>query len=133
MALQINLTSVPIDDLDHALDFYTSKLGFVIKTEIPMGDTRYLTVVSPDNPDGTELCLEPCGTQPEVKAFKEWLFSKGVPFTAFEVDDCHAEHARLSEKGVEFKAEPMDDGTAISATLDDTCGNLIMIYQNTSG
>ena len=133
MSLQINLTSVPIQNLDAALDFYTNKLGFVKKTDIPMGDTRYLTVVSQDNPNGTELMLEPCGALPEVKTFKEWLYSRGTPFAAFQVDDCHAEHKRLSDKGVEFKSEPMDVGTAIIATLDDTCGNLIMIYQDTSG
>lgn len=107
--MRVRLESVFVSDQDHALRFYTEKLGFVKKRDIPMGHgARFLTVVSPEDPDGTEL-------------------------TAFEVDDCRAEHRRLSELGVEFKGEPTDAGTAIMAILDDTCGNLIMIYEDTSG
>ncbi|MFG0257792.1 MAG: VOC family protein [Phycisphaerales bacterium JB043] len=133
MALNINLTSVPIEDLDRAEAFYTQKLGFVVKTNIPMGDTRLLTLVSPDNPDGAQLLLEPCGMVPEVKTFREWLYNSGIPFAAFEVDDCQGEYELLKGNGVEFRGDPADMGTSIAATLDDTCGNLIMIYEDTSG
>ena len=128
--MRIRLESVPVTDQDHALGFYTGKLGFVKKQDLPMGHgARYLTVVSPAEPDGTELMLEPSGEHPATKVYKEALFAEGIPQTAFEVEDCRAEYERLVGLGVEFKGEPVDAGTAIMATLDDTCGNLIMIYE----
>ena len=128
--MRIRLESVPVTDQAHALRFYTEKLGFVMKRDIPMGEgARYLTVVSPAEPDGTELMLEPNGEHPPTKVYKEALYAEGIPQTAFEVDDCQAEYERLAGLGVEFKGEPMDADTAVMATFDDTCGNLIMIYE----
>ena len=132
--MRIRLESVPVTDQDHALRFYTEKLGFVKSQDIPMGHgARYLTVVSPEDPHGSELMLEPNGEHPPTKAYKEALYAEGIPQTAFEVDDCRAEYKRLLDLGVEFKGEPVDAGTAVMATLDDTCGNLIMIYEVVSG
>ena len=128
--MRIRLESVPVADQDHALRFYTETLGFVKKQDIPMGPgARFLTVVSPEEPDGTELMLEPNGEHPPTKAYKEALYAEGIPQTAFEVDDCRAEHQRLLGLGVEFRSEPVDAGTAVMATFDDTCGNLIMMYE----
>ena len=128
--MRIRLESVPVSDQDHALRFYTEKLGFEMKRDIPMGHgARFLTVVSPEDPDGTELMLEPCGEHPATKTFKAAIYAEGIPITAFEVDDCQAEYQRLLDLGVEFKGEPMDAGTSVMATFDDTCGNLIMIYE----
>ena len=127
--MRIRLESVFVTDQDHALRFYTEKLGFVKKRDIPMGHgARFLTVVSPEEPDGTELMLEPNGEHAATKAFKEAIYAEGLPLTAFQVDDCRAEHERLVGLGVEFKSAPMDAGDSVIATLDDTCGNLIMIY-----
>jgi hypothetical protein len=94
-----------------------------------VGVTRFVTVVSPDEPDGTELLLEPNGEHPPTKAFKKALYEEGIPMTAFLVDDIAAEHRRLTELGVEFRGAPQRHGNESMATLDDTCGNLIMIYQ----
>ena len=128
--MRIRLESVPVADQDHALRFYTEKLGFVKKQDIPMGEgARFLTVVSPDEPDASELMLGPNGEHPATKVYKQALYAEGIPVTAFLVEDCQAEYERLLELSVEFKGEPTDAGTAIMATLDDTCGNLIMIYE----
>jgi catechol 2,3-dioxygenase-like lactoylglutathione lyase family enzyme len=124
--MRINVASVFVDDQDKALAFYTDVLGFVKKTEIPLGDARWLTVVSPDEPDGTELVLEPDG-HPAVGPFKRALVEDGIPFTSFAVDDVHAEHERLAERGVRFTQPPLDMGSVSTAVLDDTCGNLIQI------
>jgi catechol 2,3-dioxygenase-like lactoylglutathione lyase family enzyme len=124
--MKINLTSVMVDDQDKALAFYTDVLGFVKKSDIPMGEDRWLTVVSPEAPDGTELLLEP-DSHPAAKPFKAALVDDGIPFTSFAVDDATAEFERLSVKGVRFTQEPLDIGPIISAVLDDTCGNLIQI------
>lgn len=126
MTVRINLTSVLVDDQDKALRFYTEILGFTAKHDIPMGEHRWITVVSPDDPDGTELVLEPDG-HPAVKPFKEALAADGIPFTSFAVDDVHAEFARLDALGVRFTQEPVDMGPVTTAVLDDTCGNLIQI------
>ena len=126
MTLRINVTSVLVDDQDKALAFYTDVLGFVKKTEIPLGDARWLTVVSPDAPDGVELLLEP-DAHPAAKPFKDALVADGIPFTSFAVDDCRAEFERLSKAGVRFTQEPMDAGNVTVAVFDDTCGNLIQI------
>jgi len=127
--MKIKLESVYISDLDKALSFYTDVLGFVTKRDIPMGDTRFVTVVSPEEPDGTELLLEPNGEHPPTKAYKKALYEEGLPLTAFLVDDIESEYARLRESGVEFRSEPQRFGDEVMATFDDTCGNLIMIYQ----
>ncbi len=123
---RINITSVLVDDQDKALRFYTEVLGFEKKTEIPMGEARWLTVVSPDQPDGTELLLEPDG-HPAAKPFKQALVDDGIPFTSFAVDDATAEFERLRALGVRFTQEPLDLGTVVTTVLDDTCGNLIML------
>ncbi|MCW3839085.1 VOC family protein [Micromonospora yasonensis] len=126
--MKINLTSVYVDDQDKALRFYTEVLGFVKKTEVPVGEYRWLTVVSPDQPDGVELLLEP-DAHPAAKAFKEALVSDGIPLTQFAVDDIAAEHNRLRQLGVLFTQEPVEMGPVITAVFDDTCGNLIQIVQ----
>ncbi len=128
--MKIRLESVFVSDQDHALKFYTEKLGFVTKRDIPMGHgARFLTVVSADEPEGTELMLEPNGEHPATKVYKAALYEEGIPLTAFLVEDCRAEYERLKDLGVEFRGQPMDAGTSVMATLDDTCGNWIMIYE----
>lgn len=130
MGIRIKLTSVSIGDYDRALDFYTNKLGFVKKRDIPLGEgARWLTVVSPHEPDGVELLLEPNAEYPAMKALKESLVRDGIPFTAFQVDDVHAEYERLKNLGVEFTMEPTNMGMVTMAVLDDTCGNLIQLYE----
>ena len=130
--MKIRLNSVPVGDQGHALAFYTDKLGFVKKEDIPVGEFRWLTVVSPDEPDGTELALEPTAFPPS-KTYQAALFEAGIPCTAFEVDDIEAEFKSLSAVGVRFTGEPADVGGTKIATFDDTCGNLIQIYQATGG
>jgi catechol 2,3-dioxygenase-like lactoylglutathione lyase family enzyme len=124
--MRINLASVLVDDQEKALRFYTDVLGFVTKHDIPMGQHRWLTVVSPQDPDGTELVLEP-SSHPAVKPFKEALVADGIPYTSFAVDDVEAEYERLRRLGVRFTQEPADMGPVTTAVLDDTCGNLIQI------
>jgi catechol 2,3-dioxygenase-like lactoylglutathione lyase family enzyme len=129
--MRIHLSSVFVDDQDKALRFYTEVLGFVKKHEVPLGTDRWLTVVSPEDPDGTELLLEPDG-HPAVKPYKNALVEDGIPATAFAVDDVHAEFHRLRELGVRFTQEPLETGPVTTAVLDDTCGNLIQIVHNAS-
>jgi len=124
--MRINVTSVLVDDQDKALRFYTEVLGFKQKHDVPMGEYRWITVVSPADPDGTELVLEP-DAHPAVKPFKEALTADGIPFTSFAVDDVQAEFERLRGLGVRFTQEPTDMGPVTTAVLDDTCGNLIQI------
>jgi catechol 2,3-dioxygenase-like lactoylglutathione lyase family enzyme len=124
--MRINLASVLVDDQDKALRFYTEVLGFVKKTEVPVGEHRWLTVVSPEEPDGVELVLEP-DEHPAVRPFKAALVSDGIPFTSFAVDDVHKEYERLKGLGVTFTQEPTQMGPVTTAVLDDTCGNLIQI------
>ena len=124
--MRIHLTSVFVDDQDKALAFYTEVLGFEKKTEIPMGEARWLTVVSPDDPDGTELVLEP-SDHPAVPPFKEALVTDGIPFTSFAVDDVQKEFERLQGLGVRFVQEPAEMGPVTTAVFDDTCGNLLQI------
>ncbi|MBO2450249.1 VOC family protein [Actinomadura barringtoniae] len=126
--MRISLASVMVDDQDKALSFYTDVLGFVKKHDIPMGGARWISVVSPDVPDGTELVLEPSG-HPAVKPFKEALVADGIPFTSFSVDDVKAEHERLRGLGVRFTQEPTEMGAVTTAVFDDTCGNLIQMHQ----
>ena len=124
--MKITVASVFVDDQDRALAFYTEKLGFAKKTEVPLGDARWLTVASPDDPEGTELLLEPEG-HPAVRPFKESLVKDGIPWTMFSVADVPAEYQRLREAGVDFTREPTVAGPVTIAVLDDTCGNLIQI------
>jgi catechol 2,3-dioxygenase-like lactoylglutathione lyase family enzyme len=124
--MRIYVTGVFVHDQDAALAFYTDKLGFVKKTEIPLGEARWLTVVDPDDPDGTELLLEPDG-HPAVRPFKEALMEDGIPYASFAVDDAEAEYERLRALGVRFTQAPVTAGPVTTAVLDDTCGNLIQI------
>jgi catechol 2,3-dioxygenase-like lactoylglutathione lyase family enzyme len=126
--MRIHLTSVLVDDQEKALRFYTDLLGFVKKHDVPLGTDRWLTVVSPEDPDGTELLLEPSG-HPAAKPFKDALVADGIPFTSFAVDDVKAEYERLRGGGVRFTQEPVDMGQVATAVFDDTCGNLIQIAQ----
>ncbi len=124
--IRINITSVFVDDQAKALAFYTEKLGFTKKTDVPAGEHRWLTVVSPEAPDGVELVLEP-DAHPAAKPFKEALVEDGIPFTSFAVDDVQAEYERLRALGVRFTQPPADMGEVTTAVFDDTCGNLIQI------
>jgi len=126
--MRINVTSVFVDDQQKALRFYTEVLGFQKKTDVPVGEFAWLTVVSPEAPDGVELLLEP-DNHPAVKPFRDALVEDGIPVTSFAVDDVRAEHERLSAKGVRFLQPPVDHGTVVTALLDDTCGNLIQISE----
>jgi catechol 2,3-dioxygenase-like lactoylglutathione lyase family enzyme len=124
--MKITVTSVLVDDQQKALEFYTQRLGFVKKRDIPLGEARWLTVVSPEDPDGTELLLEPDG-HPAAKPFKEALVADGIPFTSFTVQDVQAEFSRLKSQGVRFTQEPTEMGSVTTAVFDDTCGNLIQM------
>ncbi|HEX7461595.1 MAG TPA: VOC family protein [Dermatophilaceae bacterium] len=124
--MRINLASVLVDDQDKALRFYTEVLGFRKKTEIPLGEYRWLTVASAEDPDGVELVLEP-DAHPAAKVFKAALVADGIPFTSFAVQDVHVETERLRRLGVTFTQEPAQMGPVTTAVLDDTCGNLIQI------
>jgi catechol 2,3-dioxygenase-like lactoylglutathione lyase family enzyme len=130
--MKITVTSVLVDDQDKALAFYTDVLGFHKKTDIPLGEHRWLTVVSPDAPDGVELVLEP-DEHPAAKSFKAALVEDGIPFTSFGVDEVQQEYERLRDLGIRFTQEPAAMGPVTTAVLDDTCGNLIQIAaQNTT-
>ena len=126
--MRINVTSVFVDDQQKALRFYTEVLGFEKKTEIPLGEDFWLTVVSPEEPNGTELLLEP-DSHPAVKPYKAALVEDGIPAASFAVADAQAEYERLSSEGVRFLQPPVDHGTVVTAVLDDTCGNLIQIAE----
>src|SRR3954452_14720827 len=130
--MKINLASVFVDDQDKALRFYTEILGFAKKTEIPLGRHQWLTVVSPEDPDGVELVLEP-DEHPAAKPFKDALVHYGIPFTSFAVEDVHREYDRLSALGVRFTQPPLAAGPVTTAVLDDPCGNLIQIAATTTG
>lgn len=123
---RINVTSVLVDDQAKALRFYTDMLGFVVKTDLPLGDYRWLTVVGANEPDGVELLLEP-DAHPAAKAFKEALVEDGIPLTSFAVDDVAAVHDDLVARGVTFRQAPSAMGPVVTAVLDDTCGNLIQL------
>ena len=130
--MKIVLTSVPVQDQEKALKFYTEKLGFIKKHDVPVGQDRWLTVVSPEDRDGIELLLEPNGEYPAMKALKAALVDDGIPYTAFQVTDIYTEYERLKKLGVKFTIEPTNMGTTIAAIFDDTCGNLIQIHQVTN-
>ena len=124
--MRIHLSSVPVDDQRKALRFYTETLGFVKKADVPMGEHAWLTVVSPEDPDGPELALEP-SDHPAVVPFKQALVADGIPYTSFAVEDVQAEHDRLVAAGVRFTQRPTTMGPVTTAVFDDTCGNLIQI------
>jgi len=129
--MKIALTSVMVDDQAKALKFYTEVLGFVVSKDIPMGEARWLTVVSPEGLSGVELLLEPLGFPP-AKTFQKALFEAGIPATAFAVDDIQKEYERMNKLGVTFRSEPTKMGPTTLAVFDDTCGNFIQIYQVTA-
>lgn len=126
--MKMYIKSIVVDDQQKALSFYTEKLGFKVKHDIPMGEHRWLTVVSPEEPDGVELGLEP-NVHPASKAYQSALMADGIPCTAFEVDNLKGEIARLASEGVEVKQPPMREGAASFAAIDDTCGNLIQLVE----
>ena len=126
--MRIHLASVPVDDQQKALRFYTETLGFQLKHNIPLGEHAWITVVSEDAPEGTQLVLEP-DAHPAVRPFKRALVEDGIPWTSFAVDDVEAEHERLLARGVRFVQPPTDLGTVIVAVFDDSCGNLIQIAE----
>lgn len=128
ISMKIRVTSVMVDDQDKALKFYTEKLGFVKKTEVPMGEHKWLTVVSGEEPDGVELLLEPLGFAP-AKVFQKALKNAGIPLTQFYVDNVQNEYERLEKLGVTFSMKPTKMGPATLAVLDDTCGNNIQLIQ----
>ena len=125
----INLASVMVDDQDKALTFYTEKLGFVEKNDVPLGEYRWITVVSPDQPDGPELVLEP-DAHPAAGPWKKALVADGIPYTSFAVENVQNEYERLLALGVTFTQPPTPMGPVTTAVLDDTCGNLIQIASN---
>jgi glyoxylase I family protein len=126
--MKIKLNSIFVEDQTRALEFYTRVLGFRKQTEIPVGEYKWLTVVSPDGPPEVELVLEP-NSNPAARAYQEALFGQGIPITAFEVDDIQAEVKKLKSRGVQFTMEPTPTGPVTIAIFADTCGNLIQIYQ----
>ena len=125
--MRINLTSVLVSNQEEALRFYTETLGFVTRQDVPMGEYRWLTVVSPEGSGDVELLLEPMG-HPAARPFQQALYASGVPATSFASDDIHAEHARLSARGVVFRSPPTAMGPVTVATFDDTCGNRIQLH-----
>lgn len=127
--MRIKLNGIVVDDQTKALKFYTETLGFIKKQDIPAGEFRWISVVSPDDPDGTELVLEP-NHNPAAKTFQAELFQQGIPFTAFEVDDVQSEYTRLTSDGVAFTMKPTVHGPVEVAIFSDTCGNLIQLYQH---
>ena len=129
--MRIHLTSVFVDDQRAALDFYTNVLGFALRHDIPLGDDAWLTVVSPDEPDGPQLLLEP-SDHPAVKPYREALVADGIPLAQFAVEDVQAEYDRLTQRGVVFTQPPTDLGNVAVAVFDDTCGNLIQIAAETA-
>ncbi|MGK4003835.1 VOC family protein [Sorangium sp. So ce1036] len=126
--MKIKLNSIMVEDQDRALKFYTEVLGFKKKHDIPVGEYRWITVVSPEGPDDVELVLEP-NANPAAKTFQQAMFTQGIPLTAFEVTDLQAEFTRLKERQVAFTQEPTPAGPVMIAVFSDTCGNLIQLYQ----
>jgi len=126
--IRIHITSVPVDDQEKALEFYTQVLGFVKKTEIPLGEHKWLTVVSPAEQNGVELLLEPMAFEP-ARVYQKALKDAGIPWTSFAVEDLKSEYERLSGMGVDFSMQPKEMGPVMIAVLDDTCGNNIQLVQ----
>ncbi len=126
--MKVVVTSVMVDDQEKAAKFYTDVLGFVVKTDIPLGRFKWLTVVSPEQNNGVEVLLEPMEFPP-AKTFQKALFDAGIPWTSFGVDDIDKEYERLEKKGVKFKSKPTPMGSVKIAVFEDTCGNLIQMAQ----
>jgi len=126
--MKIIVTSIFVQDQDKALEFYTETLGFVKKHDVPVGEFRWLTLVSPDEQDGTELLLEP-NDHPAAKEYQKKISADGIPATMFSVEDVDKEYKRLLGHGVKFTMEPTKMGELTIAVFDDTCGNLIQIVQ----
>jgi catechol 2,3-dioxygenase-like lactoylglutathione lyase family enzyme len=126
--MRIHLAHVFVNDQDKALAFYTEVLGFTLKHDVPVGEYRWITVVSPEQPDGAELLLEP-DAHPAVKPYVQALMSDGIPATSFRVDDLAAEFERLTARGVRFTQDPAEMGPVMTAVFDDSCGNLIQLQQ----
>jgi catechol 2,3-dioxygenase-like lactoylglutathione lyase family enzyme len=126
--MKITVTSIFVNDQDKAFKFYTDVLGFLPKNDVPLGTYRWLTVVSPDAPEGVELLLEP-NANPAALTYQQALYEQGIPATAFNVDDMKAEYERLTALGVQFKTQPDHNADVIAAAFDDTCGNYIQLYQ----
>jgi catechol 2,3-dioxygenase-like lactoylglutathione lyase family enzyme len=126
--IKIKLTSVFVDDQAKALEFYTKVLGLEKKTDFPAGEFRWLTVVSPEDPDGVELVLEP-NDNPAARTYQEAVFEAGMPAAVFEVDDIHKQYERMRTLGGVFRTEPTPMGPVTTALLDDTCGNLVQLAQ----
>jgi len=126
--VKLQTVSIFVDDQQRALDFYTSRLGFTVTADIPLGEFRWLTVVDPDRPDGTQISLEPKG-HPAVVPFTDALIADGIPFCILGVDDVQAEYDRLVSLGETFTQPPTPMGPVIVAVLDDTCGNLLQLAQ----
>ena len=126
--MRISGCGLMVDDQAKALEFYTKVLGFQTRHNIDLGEHSWITVVSPEDPDGPQVSLEP-DVHPAAKVFKAAMVEDGIPFTSFAVDDIKAEHARLESLGVRFTQPPVDHGTVITAVFDDTCGNLIQIAE----
>lgn len=126
--MKIIVTSIFVEDQDKALEFYSETLGFVKKHDVPTGEYRWITLVSPEEENGTELLLEP-NNHPAAKDYQKKLFAEGIPVTMFGVADIQAEFNRLMEKGVKFTMVPTKMGELTIAVFDDTCGNLIQIMQ----
>jgi len=130
--MRIKITSIMVDDQSKALRFYTEILGFVKKHDIPVGEYKWLTVVSPEGPNDLELVLEP-NANPAGKTFQKAMFDQGIPITMFEVSDIRAEYERLRSRGVAFTKEPTPAGPVTLAVFSDTCGNLVQLYQPAAG
>ena len=126
--MRLHVTSVFVDDQAKALEFYTTKLGFEKKTDVPAGEYRWLTVVSPEQRDGVELLLEP-SSHPAVKPYREALMNDGIALASFEVDDIESECQRLKSLDVKITMDPVNVGEVTIAMLDDTCGNLVQLLQ----
>jgi predicted enzyme related to lactoylglutathione lyase len=126
--MKVIVTSIFVQDQDKALEFYTEKLGFIKKEDVPAGEYRWITVVSPEDRDGTEILLEP-NEHPAAKEYQKKLLADGIPATMFGVEDIHKEYLRLLEKDVQFTMKPTEMGNVTMAVFDDTCGNLIQIIQ----
>jgi predicted enzyme related to lactoylglutathione lyase len=126
--MRIKLTSVLVNDQERALSFYTEVQGFVLKRDLPAGEFRFITLTAPDDPDGPELLLEP-NDNPAAKTFQAAIYEQGIPLTAFQSDDVQADYERLQARGVTFTGPPTASGSVTLAIFDDTCGNLIQLYQ----
>jgi catechol 2,3-dioxygenase-like lactoylglutathione lyase family enzyme len=128
--VKLQTVSIFVDDQQRAVDFYTRRLGFVVAADVPLGEHRWLAVVDPDRPDGTQLSLEP-KNHPAVAPFTNALVADGIPFLVIGVDDVQAEYDRLVALGETFAQPPTPMGPVVIATLDDTCGNLLQLAQFT--